>query len=245
MSEKINIKICKQRISNKNYFIFGVVLTLLISLSSGGYVGYNVYKKKDTQTTPKPETYTNKILVVVSILFFITFIILTFFLIKDIKATKHLEYPCYLEESNEIMTDDKTKIPFNNNYYISDLPSQPVITTKPPATTKQPDIQQNLQQENKANLNSTTNISANNVPNAIINSSTNQGVDNSVSQAANKSSNVNIDDTSLYLDNKNVSSNANITNPNSQPEVDVESRANASSNVSGDVNINKGNNIII
>jgi len=241
MSEKINIKICKQTTSNKNYFIFGIVLTLLISFSSGGYVGYNIYKNKDSQPIQNTDN-TNKILIVVSILFFITFIVLTFFLIKDINANKYLEYPCYLKESIEIMTDDKTKVPFNNNYYVSDLPNQSDITTKYPP--KQPDIQQNLQQENKAILNSITNINAN-VPNAIINSSTNQDIDNTVSQLANKSLNVDINDNSSYVDNKNVSSSANITNPSSQPEVDVESRANANANLSGDVNINKGITVLV
>ena len=49
MSEKINIKICKQRISHKNYFIFGVSLSLLFCLLTSGYLGYSYSKKQSTQ----------------------------------------------------------------------------------------------------------------------------------------------------------------------------------------------------
>ena len=56
------------------------------------------------------------------------------------------------------MTNDETTIPFNNNYYITDLSIQPTVKTIAPPTTKQPDTQQIVTQENRTNLNNATNI---------------------------------------------------------------------------------------
>ena len=243
MSDKINIKICKTRISHKNYFVFGISISLLVCLLTSGYLGYN-YNKKEATKKIKPTI--NIIIVVVAVLFFISFIVLTFLLLKDMKGGKYSEYPCYLESTNEIMTNDETRIPFNTNYYITDLSIQPTIPPIPTTTiapTKQPEIQQKVNQENKTNLNNSTNINVGNVPNAVINSSTSQNVDNSATQTANRSSNVDVNDNSLLLNNRNNSSNAGIDI--ASPGAEVNANALASSNMSGDVNVNKNNTVVV
>ena len=140
-----------------------------------------------------------------------------------------------LENNNEIMTNDETTIPFNNNYYITDLSIQPTVKTIAPPTTKQPDTQQIVTQENRTNLNNATNINVNNVPGAVINSSSSQNVDNSALQSANRNIGIDVVDNSSLSDNRNNSSSSNVNS--TSPE--SESNARASSNMSGDTNVNR------